>query len=507
MRQRIRDIPRHIVRDLDHRALRDYRRRTLHFQLDTSPPEMIRDRTQVGGAPGRRPTLADIVRDKLHGRVLEADIDRSALVDLGTSLSGGCRGRDRRRGELRSRGGGRVRLNSLHLVNFRQHADSRIVFDTGLTGIIGPNGSGKTTILEAIAWALYGNSAARGTRDSIRFNRAPSRATVRVELDFEMAGHRYRVVRGLTNAELYLDGASSPIANSITGVTELLQRRLGMTRAEFFNTYFTGQKELNVMAAMGPSERAKFLSRVLGYEKLRVAQDLVRERRKLITAETAGLRSGMPDLETIERIRAETGERLATAERASAAADRRANETAATLAAVVPEWERVQRERDQFQVLLTDLKVAEHDEDAMARDAARIARELADVAAARSELEPLRRQLQSYQTIVTELQTADALYREEGRRRTLLDSERVLADEIAYLRGRRDKVETAPALEEEVTVELETRRRELEESLGELEARRTEWVRDRQEADTKLQALRGAVHRCPAAARPPRRGR
>jgi exonuclease SbcD len=83
VRQRIRDIPRHIVRDLDHRALREYRRRALHFQVDTSPPETIRQRIQGGGAPGRRPTLADIVRDKLHGRVLESDIDRSALVDLG----------------------------------------------------------------------------------------------------------------------------------------------------------------------------------------------------------------------------------------------------------------------------------------------------------------------------------------------------------------------------------------------------------------------------------------
>ncbi len=384
-----------------------------------------------------------------------------------------------------------MRLNSLRLVNFRQHADSHIVFDTGLTGIIGPNGSGKTTILEAIAWALYGNSAARGTRDSIRFNRAPTRATVRVELDFELAGHRFRVVRGLTNAELYLDGASSPIANSITGVTELLQRRLGMTRAEFFNTYFTGQKELNVMAAMGPSERAKFLSRVLGYEKLRTAQDLVRERRKLITAETAGLRSGMPDRETIERVRAETAERLAAAERTWAAADRRTHETGVALAALVPEWERVQRERDQFQALLTDLRVAERDEDALARDADRIAREMAAVAAARNELEPLRQKLESYPAIVTELQSADLLYREEGRRRTLLESERALAEELVQLRARREKVENAPALEEEVTVELETRRRELEETQGELEARRTEWVRDRQEADTKLQSLRG----------------
>ena len=58
------------------------------------------------------------------------------------------------------------------------------------------------------------------------------------------------------------------------------------------------------------------------------------------------------------------------------------------------------------------------------------------------------------------------------------------------MRERRAKLETAPALEEEVTIELETRRRDVEEAQGQLEARRTEWVRDRQEADTKLQSLR-----------------
>ncbi|PYP61358.1 MAG: hypothetical protein DMD26_17695, partial [Gemmatimonadetes bacterium] len=40
-----------------------------------------------------------------------------------------------------------MHLNSLRLCNFRQHADTRIVFDSGLTGIIGPNGAGKSTIL------------------------------------------------------------------------------------------------------------------------------------------------------------------------------------------------------------------------------------------------------------------------------------------------------------------------------------------------------------------------
>ena len=141
----------------------------------------------------------------------------------------------------------------------------------------------------------------RGTRDSIRNTRASARSPVRVELDFELGQHRYRVERGLNNAELYLDNGSNPIANTISSVTSQLQKKLGMTRAEFFNTYFTGQKELGLMAAMGPSDRARFLSRVLGYERLRVAQEMARERRKAILAEVTGMRSGMGDRDTILR--------------------------------------------------------------------------------------------------------------------------------------------------------------------------------------------------------------
>ena len=67
-----------------------------------------------------------------------------------------------------------MKLHRLRLVNFRQHADTEIAFGDGITGIIGPNGSGKTSLLEAIAWAIYGNAAARGDKDSIRNLRAIS---------------------------------------------------------------------------------------------------------------------------------------------------------------------------------------------------------------------------------------------------------------------------------------------------------------------------------------------
>ena len=75
------DVPRHVARQLDHRRLREFRRRAFHFQLDTHRPETIR---RVGsGAPGRRAALAELVRDKLRERLIPPDVDREALVELG----------------------------------------------------------------------------------------------------------------------------------------------------------------------------------------------------------------------------------------------------------------------------------------------------------------------------------------------------------------------------------------------------------------------------------------
>lgn len=77
----VRDVPRHIARELDQHALREYRRRALHFSLDTRRPEVIRVVGQ--GSPGRRPSVAEVVREKLRTRLVESDIDRDSLVALG----------------------------------------------------------------------------------------------------------------------------------------------------------------------------------------------------------------------------------------------------------------------------------------------------------------------------------------------------------------------------------------------------------------------------------------
>ena len=77
----VRDVARHVPRELDHRALREYKRRAMHFHLDIRRQEIIR--ISASGAPGRRPTLPELVQSYLAHRPLDADLDRDALVKLG----------------------------------------------------------------------------------------------------------------------------------------------------------------------------------------------------------------------------------------------------------------------------------------------------------------------------------------------------------------------------------------------------------------------------------------
>ncbi len=77
----IRDIPRQVARELDHRAIREYKRRALSFLLDTRRPDATR--SNAAGAANRRPSVADVVREQLLSREIPPDLDRARLVELG----------------------------------------------------------------------------------------------------------------------------------------------------------------------------------------------------------------------------------------------------------------------------------------------------------------------------------------------------------------------------------------------------------------------------------------
>src|SRR3954454_6240716 len=48
-----------------------------------------------------------------------------------------------------------MHISKVELENIKSHVDSKFEFARGTTAITGENGAGKTTIIEAIAWALF----------------------------------------------------------------------------------------------------------------------------------------------------------------------------------------------------------------------------------------------------------------------------------------------------------------------------------------------------------------
>lgn len=174
-----------------------------------------------------------------------------------------------------------MKLVSLNLRAFRQHVETSIEFHDGLTGIIGANGAGKTSLIEALAFALYGSQAVRGKVESLKTRGSKKDVEFEVSLLFEHEGAVYRVDRGAQDGALYLGGEAKPIASGNREVTARIGALLGMNYEEFSATCFTEQKGLEFLGGKrGTAERERFIVRMMGYDKLERVQELLRTDRK-----------------------------------------------------------------------------------------------------------------------------------------------------------------------------------------------------------------------------------
>ena len=169
-------------------------------------------------------------------------------------------------------------IKNLTLKNFRKFKNATIDFPDGVTGVIGLNGAGKSTIFEAIAWVLYGSVAARTSSDEIKRQDAESSDPCRVELEFVFENNNYRIVREMTgkslttSATVTVDGKIA--ATSAETVNKYIQKKLGMDFKSFFTSIFAKQKELNTLSSMNASERRPLILRMLGIDSL---DEIIRE--------------------------------------------------------------------------------------------------------------------------------------------------------------------------------------------------------------------------------------
>jgi exonuclease SbcC len=201
-----------------------------------------------------------------------------------------------------------MKLRSLSLQLFRQHASTVLSFPDGLVGIIGSNGSGKTTILEAIGFALYGSRALRGRVEDVRTRNAPLKSgrgkkdqETRVELCLDHDGIIFRLVRTLGDASLYVGGEAQPVAVGNRDVSARISSIVGMAHDEFLSTYCTEQKGLEFLSGKkGATEREKFIVRMMGYDRLEEVQELIRSNRKEKRGVLTGFESSVGTREELE---------------------------------------------------------------------------------------------------------------------------------------------------------------------------------------------------------------
>ena len=104
-------------------------------------------------------------------------------------------------------------IKSVTLHNFRKHTFLEVNFEDGLNVIRAPSEGGKTTVLEAISYALWGSKALRTSlEDAVTYGQPMS--TIKVSLVFNLDGVSYTITRGKSGAEIiYSD-------QSVTGQTE-----------------------------------------------------------------------------------------------------------------------------------------------------------------------------------------------------------------------------------------------------------------------------------------------
>ncbi|MFW9960960.1 MAG: AAA family ATPase [Candidatus Thorarchaeota archaeon] len=166
-------------------------------------------------------------------------------------------------------------IHRLNLTNFKVFKQQEFLFHQGTTAIVGPNGSGKTSILEAIEFGLF-RMVTRKEKKVPKLEDLISHDGKRaiVELDFTAPINRreYRVVRTIhqggktaeTKADLFLKGEKEPETSGPARVDKQIVDLLGMDRNAFSTLTYVRQGEIDRLSRLTPKERRTDLYSMMG---------------------------------------------------------------------------------------------------------------------------------------------------------------------------------------------------------------------------------------------------
>jgi exonuclease SbcC len=165
-----------------------------------------------------------------------------------------------------------------------------------LACLTGANGAGKSSLLDAITWALWGKARARRDEEMIHLGQQD----MSVLLDFAHEGGHYRVWRQRTRksgGQGRLDFFSIDAAGELTTLTgesvratqSDINRLLRLDYETFINSAFLQQGKADAFTVKAPAERKKLLSDMLGLERWGQYEEAVKARLKRIDETIAGI--------------------------------------------------------------------------------------------------------------------------------------------------------------------------------------------------------------------------
>lgn len=143
-------------------------------------------------------------------------------------------------------------LKKVELQNFRKHTDLKVCFTEGLNVIRAPNEGGKTTTLEAIAYALFGSKVLRdGLDNTVTWGQPTNSLKVTVEYGDYVITRSKKGAEVLSMGQVFVTGQSE--------VTAFCEKLIGADGATAANLMLSNQMGLRGVLTNGPKATAQLI--------------------------------------------------------------------------------------------------------------------------------------------------------------------------------------------------------------------------------------------------------
>ena len=212
-------------------------------------------------------------------------------------------------------------FKKLELKNFKSHSDTTIEFNKGITLIVGNNGAGKSSIFDAISFALFKLKNTKNISDLVRTNKEKeNKVEMEVKLTFE-DDEEYRVERKViltksksksddsikintkTTSSLFkiINGQDELIAENDRDVNEKIKEKLSIDSTTFLNAIHIKQGEIASLIDKSAGERKELIGKLLGLEKLEKAYSNMLSVLKIYELKIAELNGKKKPAEELEK--------------------------------------------------------------------------------------------------------------------------------------------------------------------------------------------------------------